>query len=155
MIERQNGNTKWPEEIKPFMWRYLHDRSLYRVRKDNTAAVEQLFQELKKRLHLPCDPSTDDEIRRKVERQIGYVTGQWKEYGLLAQNQGVFTRTPAFDKHWRNARSEWISQVHHGITTGLVELSLNERPTPIPTSARIVFGDKVSASASLSFSWAT
>lgn len=122
------------------MWRYLHDRNLYRVRKENASAVETLFQELKKRLHLPSDPANDDEIRRKLERQIQYVTGQWREYGLLVHNQGVFTRAPAFDRHWRIARQEWIDQIHHGVMTDLVEL----RHSPVPTTtARIVFGDKV------------
>lgn len=146
----QNGTGKWPEEIKPYLWRYLHDRGLYNVRKETYEAVERLCQDLKKRLALACDPREDDEIRRKVERQIKYVATQWKEYGLLVQNQGVYERAPEFEKKWRQARDNWVSQVHHGDTIGLTELSSQE---PLrPTSARIVTSDgKVSSFLTLSF----
>lgn len=134
-----NGTGKWPEEIKPYLWRYLHDRSLYNVRKETYETVERLCQDLKKRLALTCDPREDDEIRRKVERQIKYVATQWKEYGLLVQNQGVYERAPEFEKKWRQARDNWISQVYHGDMTGLTELIAQEPPRP--TSARIVTSD--------------
>jgi hypothetical protein len=144
ILRSQSDNGKWPEEIKPFLWRYLHDRCLYNVRKDNLEALERLCQDLKQHLNLKCNSDEDNEIRRKVERQIKYVAGQWKDYGLLVKNEGVYTRAPVLQKHWRHARDKWISQVHHGVTEDLIEICPQE--VPRPTSARIVTSDgKVSS----------
>jgi hypothetical protein len=118
-------SEKCPEDIKPFAWRYLHERNLYTARKSNLADVILFARNLKRHLNIMCSDAENAVIQRRCERLISNNARMWnveRGFGFLVERDGVLRKTAQFEAAWRDRRSKWINSAHNGNTTGVIEL---------------------------------
>jgi len=143
LADTYEQSEKWPEDVKPFAFRYLHENDLYNARKSNLSAVVVFGRSLEKHLKIKCTDVEDAMMQRKCERLISRMARKWsftEGYGFLEESNGHLRKTAQFEAAWTESRREWIDSVHASNPTGVIELDAS--PSGVAERAESSTGEK-------------
>ncbi len=115
-------SEKWPDDIKSFAWRYLHEHNLYTARKTNLDVVTLFVRSLKRHLNITFTDAEDSVVQRRCTRHISSCARQFPMWGFLEKTNGALRKSAQFEAAWTDHRRKWIDLVHNGDLTGVIEL---------------------------------
>ena len=124
--------TTCPEDIKPYIYRYLHEHQLYSTHKRYLSQLQQFTKALKSHLGIQCLAQDEMQIYQKCRNLVNYHGGKLRERGLLKGDSPVFKRTEEFEKAWKARYNSWL--VYHNTA----DLSRDRVPSaPILAEMRV------------------
>jgi len=125
LADTYEQSEKWPEDVKPFAFRYLHENDLYNARKANLSSVFVFGRRLKKHLKIKCTDVEDTIMQRKCKRLISRMARKWsftEGYGFLEESKGHLRKTAQFEAAWTERRKKWIDLICAGDSIEAIEL---------------------------------
>ena len=128
-LTNAHQSATWPDDVKRFAFRYLHERNLYIARKSNSEAVHVFVRDLKHYLKIDCSGFKDAQVYRKCESFITYHIARWKEFGFVFEKDKLISKVPQFEAAWISHRSLWIAEAEGGRTGHLIEINMDASKT--------------------------
>ena len=105
-MNQLKGNGRCPKHMKPYIFRYLHDNSLYNTHQSNLGEVEKFMYYLIENLRIKCD-GFNMRLYERCKKRVANSARTFLEQGLLIRKEGVLQRTAAFDRAWIQRRTIW------------------------------------------------
>jgi len=125
---------KWPDEIRRYAIRHIHDHEIYSGTKTNDTAIKSLAHHLKIGLHLTSSPS-DYNIVDKCRNFVTFHVRQWDNWGFLeVTTNGATKRTREFEGKWKVQRDAWMANWNNNAAWVSVNVA-NTGNCQIPSSA--------------------
>ena len=105
-MNQPKGNGRCPKHMKPYIFRYLHDKSLYNTHQSNLGEVEKFMYYLIETLRIKGD-GLNMRLYERCKKRVANSARTFLEQGLLIRKEGVLQRTAAFDRAWIHRRAIW------------------------------------------------
>jgi len=91
-----------------YIFRYMHDYSLYTAQNSNISAIERFKDDLVRHLNIKRD---NIRVYERCKQFVKSYSATWLNWGLLEKKEGVVRRTTAFENALISRRVLWIAHI--------------------------------------------
>lgn len=125
--------------MKPELFRYLHNHSLYNIsRPEDCAATANLARHLIKFLGIEST-TLDEQVYERCKKLVRNSGKKWERVGCLVKNEGLLQRSEAFEAAWDKRNLVCLAYTNTGLDKGAdTEVACDVAPAEARGQKRVI-----------------